>query len=407
MAAFRLGFVLMVCILLFLVNNAFSQFTFKKIQELESFGFEKPLAFYSNPHYNRVEGLFLNFGLKYTPLHIEKFQIYGEAGWGFDNQPHKQFRYIAGIRKDFFDIKRLTVGAEVFRRVESEDDWVISDVENSLAALFIREDFKDYYGTEGVRFFIDHKLGGQHILRFELSRITYDALKKNTNFSIFRFNEAFEENPARNNAIIAEGDEISFKFMVALDWRDNPIFPLQGWYIEGIYEHTEEDFDTEGVFLTIKRYQQMFGNQRFVIRTMLGSRQGSLFEQHIMELGGIGSLRGFDDKEFSGNRFFMLNFNYLFGGDILQKLPLKDAPLFKIFWPTLSMGIFLDTGWAWFTNPSDRLFEGFDQLQFDNLKTDIGLSILVLDGMFRLDIAKRTERSTDDFRITFRLFEKF
>ncbi|MFQ5708387.1 MAG: hypothetical protein ACE5HO_13100, partial [bacterium] len=363
----------------------------------------------SKPHYNRVEGLFLNFGLRYRPLAIPRFQIYGDAGWGFENQTDKKFRFNVGTRKDFFEFNRLSIGAEVFKRLDSADNWLIGDVENSLAAFFLREDFKDYYGTEGFKFFVEQQFAGAHIFRLEVGRRTIDALRKNTNWSVFGGDRDFDNNPTRAPFQIGEGDETNIRVITAFDWRDNPLFPLTGWYFEGIYEHTSEDFDTDGLFLTLKRFQPSFGNQRIVFRTILGTRHGSLADQYITTIGGIGGLRGFDDKELSlaGNRVFMFNANYLFGGDVLQRIPLTGIPYFGGFWSVLSLGIFVDTGWADVTDPGDGLFDGFGDLTFDNLKTDVGLSIMVLEGIFRMDVAKRTDRSNDDFRFTFRLLEKF
>lgn len=389
----------------------YAQFAYQKIEDYTEFEFEKPVDFYTNPRYNRVEGVFLNFGLKLRPQSVSRLRIFGDAGWGFKNQSDKQFRYTVGIRKDFFELKRLSFGVEAFKKVESEDDWVISDIENSLAAFFLGEDFKDYYGTQGFKLYMDHRFLANHTLRFEVGRRTIDALKRNTKWSVLGDSESFEENPAKKDFAILEGDEVGVTLIAAFDWRDNPIFPLSGWFLEGIYERTFGDFDiddqdTDGLFLNIKRFQQMFGNQRLLIRGMIGTRRGSLAEQYVMNLGGIGSLRGFDDREFTGNRMVMLNANYLFGGDLLQKIPLERIPVIGGFWTALSLGIFLDTGWAWVTNPDNGLFDGFRQLTVDRLKTNIGLSFLVLDGLLRLDIAKRTERSKDDIRITFRLLEK-
>ncbi|NIR46922.1 hypothetical protein GWO43_00370 [candidate division KSB1 bacterium] len=399
------------------VFPAEAQFAFEKLEEYSGFEWEDPVQFFWNPRYNRVEGLFLNQGVKFYPEAIQNFELYGWLGGGFWNDSNKQFRYTAGFRKDFFDIERLSIGAEVFKKVESEDDWIVGEVENSLAAFFFREDYKDYYGTQGFKFFAEHLFKGIHTLRFEVGRRTFDAFERNIDWSVFGGD--FDTNPKRADSFIAEGDEIGLKFITAFDWRDNPIFPLTGWYAEAIFEKTFEDFDTDGLFVTVKRFQQTFGNQRFFVRTMLGTRRGdigtsmigtpvdSLADQYSIDLGGIGSLRGFDDKEFSGNRMFMLNFNYFFGGDILQKIPLDEVPGFSFFWPTLSLGVFLDTGWAWITDPDDGLLDGFGELTFDNLETDIGLSFLVLEGVFRIDIAKRTDRSEDDFRVTFRLLENF
>ncbi|MCG8608557.1 BamA/TamA family outer membrane protein [bacterium] len=392
--------------------HVLAQFSYPQISDDLGFEFVRPVEFYWTPRYNRVEGLFLNFGAKHRPQALSSLQLYGDAGAGFWNESHKQFRFTGGVRKDFFDIKRLSIGAEIFRKLESKDEWIIGDTENSLASLFFGDDFKDYYGAHGIEVYVDHRFQGLHTLRFEAGRRTYDALRRNISWSVF--DSDFNSNPIRSDRFIAEGDEIRLRFIGAFDWRDNPIFPLSGWYVEGIYERTLEDFDTDGLFFSVKRYQPTFGNQRLLIRGMLGTRRGdiatgtsdTLASQYSIDIGGVGSLRGFEDKEFSGNRMFMLNANYLFGGDLAQKVPLQNVPFFGSLWSALSFGLFLDTGWAWTVDPSSGMTSGFDELNFDNLQTNVGLSILLLEGVLRMDIAKRTDRSQNDFRVTFRLLEK-
>ena len=397
-------------------QSANAQFFFDKVEEVGDFDFEKPIGFYTNPRFNRVEGLFANVGVKIRPESVSGLQFYGDVGPGFWNDSGKRFRYTAGVRKDFFDFKRLTLGAEYFRTLASNDDWVVSEVENSLASVFLRNDHKDYFGKQGLRLYIDHKFLEVHTLRFEVARQTYDALERNIDWSIFKGD--FSENPKRLDSFVAEGDETNLRVIAALDWRDNPIFPLTGWYLEGIYERTMGDFDTDGFFLTFKRFQQTFSNHRLFIRGMVGARRGDigiksgrvaiqdiLFEQYSIDLGGIGSLRGFDGKEFTGNRMVMLNANYLFGGDILQKVPLQGIPFFGAIWTALSLGVFVDTGWAWTTDDLDAgLFSGFGDL---DLQTNVGVSLLALEGVLRLDLAKRTDRSDDDYRFTFRLLKTF
>jgi len=391
--------------ILFITNTANAQFSFKPLKNLDEYQFKNPLNYYVNGRYNRVEGPFLNLGLNYLPPTIDALKFYGSAGWGFKNQTDKHFRYSLGVRKDLLDDNRLRIGLEAFKRVESQDDWFIDDSENSFMSLFFREDYKDYYGVDGFKFYIEHQFEQQlfntHTIRFELSRRTFDALRKNTNWSVFGGDRNFAQNPTVTGDIIVAGDEISAKLIGELDWRDHPVITTTGWYLSAIYEQTFEDFETNGLFVTAKRYQPTFGNQRLVLSAYAGSRHGSLAAQHLMHLGGVGSLRGYDDMEFSGNRMTMFNANYLFNGDLLTKVPLADVPYFGALWSKLSLGVFLDTGLAWKTDPDDNIFQSFDR--FDNFKTDVGLSLLFFEGLFRMDIANRLDRSNDDFRITFRL----
>lgn len=391
---------------LLLTSGLQAQFSFDQVEKSSPFGVEDRFEISSTPRYNRVEGLFLNLEAIYRPRVISDLHITGSAGWGFANDADKQFRGSFGVRKDFFTFERLSVGARVFRDLASEDDWQVGDVENSLAAFFFRDDYKDYYGRHGFKVFVEHVYQGLHTLRLEIGRHTYDALGRNTNWSVFGGDEDFPQNPTRPEVAIVEGDEIAVRLIAAFDWRDNPLFPMNGWSLEGIYEHTEEDFATDGLFITLRRYMQTFGNQRLVVRGRVGTRHGSAAAQHSMSLGGPGSLRGFANKEFIGNRLVLLNADYLFGGDVFRKLPLRKIPKLGGLLSSLSLGAFVDTGWAWSTDPGDGLFSGFDALQFNDLQTDVGLSMLLLDGVFRLNVAKRLDRAEDDFQITIRLLER-
>jgi outer membrane protein assembly factor BamA len=399
--------ILCICVLtvtFFPINTSLAQFAYDRIENETDFGY-KPWQFYWTPRYNRVEGVFLNAGARFRPEKFERVRLYADGGWGFWNEGGKQFRFNAGIRRDFLEFRRVSLGVDVFRKLGSADNWLVNDVENSLSAILFRDDFRDYYGVHGFRLYADHYFLEQHTLRFEVVRQTYDQLKRNIDWSVF--DGSFDENPVITPPGIVGGNELAFRLIGAFDWRDNPIFPLNGWFLEFIYEHTEEDFKTDGLFLSAHRFLQTVGNQRLILRGLLGSRHGSTAEQYLIDFGGVGTLRGFDDREFSGNRVFMLSANYMFGGDIMQKVPVQRVPVIGSFWTMLSLGVFVDTGWSTLTDISDGIFEGFGDFSPDNFKTDIGLSLYVLEGVFRMDLAKRTDRSNDDWRLTFRLLQTF
>lgn len=400
------GCVLLLAFFLFFshVPTTHAQFHFKAIDDDAGFEFQKPIEFYTNPRFNRVEGPFAHGGLSFRPEMLRGFSTYIEAGWGFSNETDKQFRFGVGVREDFGDFERLSIGADVFRSVRSKDNWLVGDVENSVFAFLFGEDYQDYYGVHGGRIYADKKFAGNHNIRLELERRTYDNLKRNIDWSLF--GGGFQENPtiAILDSNLTEGDELGIRLIAALDWRDNPVFPINGWFFQGIYEHTADDFGTDGLFLMIKRFQQSWGNQRLLLRGLIGTRSGSLAPQNMMDLGGVGTLRGYDDKEFTGNRLLMLNANYLFSGDILQKIPLQNTPFFGSLWTALSLGLFFDTGWVGLADPDANFFGSFNAISF---KSDVGLSLLMLDGVFRIDFARRLNSSPrkDDFRITFRLLE--
>jgi len=372
-----------------------AQFQFEKIQDTEILSHYR---FFPAVRYDRVEGWFLGTGVDVWSPRVPGVTLRAEGGYGFSN---KAGRYLLGLRKDLGETNKSRFGLKIFRQTASQDNWTISDMENSLAALLFREDFKDYFEKRGVTGFFRQDFAGRHAAGFELSSYQYTSMRKKTNWSLFGGDKRFRPNPG-----VAPGREVGLKLLLQLDWRDSPVFPLNGWYIEGIYETTGGplfggDFTTDGLFLTIKRYQSTFGSQRLIARGMLGTRKGSLYKQHIINLGGIGTLRGFRDKDFIGNRMVMLNVNYLEGGDLLRRIPLHFIP----FWDVLSLGLFGEAGWAWTVDRDRALFNGFNR--WAELKSDVGISLVLSEGILRVDWARRLDRSRDPWRVTVRLLEKY
>jgi outer membrane protein assembly factor BamA len=197
--------------------------------------------------------------------------------------------------------------------------------------------------------------------------------------------------------------------IAAFDWRDNPVFPNVGWQAEGYFERTGNDFETNGLFLTFKRYQPTLSDQKLLAKVMFGSRSGSFAYQHLMTLGGLSSLRGYREKEFVGNRLLFANVTYVIGqsafGGLLRSLPLNYLP----FWETVSIGLFADAGYAWIADPLNQdagLFD-FGEFELNDLRSDAGISLLMTDGLLRVDFARRTDRGRDSWRVLFRILDKF
>jgi len=275
---------------------------------------------------------------------------------------------------------------------------VVGQIENSLAGIFLHEDFRDYFGKKGWRVFADKKVGSQHLLRLEYSQFTYRSMRTNSNFagSLFGKNKKYRPNPA-----VPEGEENAVKISFLFDKRDNPYFPLSGWFMQGSFETTGGDFNTNGLFVDATVFQPTVSTHRIVLRTFFGLRQGSIQPQHLMTIGGVGSLRAYRDRIRSGQNFFLASLNYEFGGSLLQNTFLRKLPLLD----TASFALFADVGDAWsHAAPKNALF---DELSQADLLTDVGLSFLLMDGFFRIDVAKALAQESKDWRITFRLFNKY
>jgi len=400
-------------------HSAAAQFKIERAPT--DFGYDIPQKFtlYTNTHFNRVEALYLNLGVKFQPRpeaakgFAAGLSLYGDAGYGFKNEKKRRVRWAFGLQKNFKVPSRLTFGAEYFNRVETNDRWIVSDFENSLAGIFHHEDFMDFYSRKGGRGFLDYQLAEVHTLRLEAGSQRCEKLRRNSNWSLFGGDKIYPLNPRPLQSTgfdVVDGDELSIKLTGAFDWRDNPIFPNLGWQLETYFERTGNDFETNGLFLMAKRYQPTLNDQKLVAKFMFGSRSGSFAYQHLLTLGGLSSLRGYREKEFAGNRLLFANVNYAIGqrafGGVLQKFPLLNK---LPFWEMISLGVFAETGYAWIADPrgADAGLFDFGNFSLNDLRSDAGFSLLVTEGLLRVDFAKRTDRGHDDWRVTFRILDKF
>ncbi len=391
------------CVMIFgLIAPAFAQFKVERIGNEQFFQRGRKLTFYSNTHFNRVEALQLNFGARYTPSLSGGFSMYGDLGYGFKNEKNRRWRWNTGLQNRFPN--QLNVGVNYFNRVESNDDWLVNGFENSLAGIFLHEDFMDYFEKRGVRAFGDYRFSQAHTLRFEAGGHRYDPLARNTNWSLFGRKKDYAANTRTPYPVVA-GEELAFRLTAVGDWRDNPIFPISGWYGDAQIEVTRQDFETAAFFLTLKRYQPTIGDQKFQIKLLAGARTGSFAYQHLLPMGGVGNLRGYNEKEFIGNRALYATANYIVGQQWLRHLPLNYIPI----WDAISLGIFAETGYAWIADPTNAkagLFD-FGDFELNDLRSDVGFSIFFAENLLRVDFARRTDRGDDNWRILFRILDKF
>ena len=82
--------------------------------------------------------------------------FFGFGGYGFKS---KRWQYEAGAELYFGQEFRFILGGEAHDRTASQDEWIIPELENSLAASLINEDFRDYYRHDGFSFFATQYFG--------------------------------------------------------------------------------------------------------------------------------------------------------------------------------------------------------------------------------------------------------
>lgn len=347
--------------------------------------------------YNRVDGLFLGPRVprSYRSGRFLNFGLYGFGGYAFASKEW-QYQFGGEFYLNFLD--RTTFGLEAHDFTATEDEWIIPEDENSLAAFFIREDFRDFYRREGFSAYGSQKFG-----RFKLTGAYHDddilSLKKETNWSLFGGDKRF-----RNNPSIDEGRLVSTAASLELDTRNHPRRPRQGWFINVQSEFSRPDYDSDFDFdrfiVDIRRYQPLDWGQNLDLRLRLGSARGILPVHYLFDLGGISTLRGYDFKSFTGDRMVLGNIEYRIHAGRGRAQDIWFLEPFNLI-------LFVDSGLAWLGNDVSAANKFFDYLTLNRLKTNVGVAITDNDGRVRLNFAKRTDVGGQGFTITFRLNRDF
>ena len=132
------------------------------------------------------------------------------------------------------------------------------------------------------------------------------------------------------------------------------------------------------------------------LRVRFGTSRGFIPSQFLFDIGGISTLPGRDFKEFTGNRMILFNSEYRNHADAL----FGNVLFFDLF----DVIVFANTGYAWFEDDNGSAIN-FDNIEFDDLKTDIGFGLAMRNSNIRLDVAKGL--GGGGFNVAFRINRHF
>lgn len=340
--------------------------------------------------YNRVEGLFTGYQIKLSPTKWKGLGLSAQSGYGIQSEA---FRWSLGAE---WKQKKYGIKLAVFDKTATNDSASIRTAENSLFAFLYKGDYQDYFRAKhGFSFHSTYALKPRTELWSGITYYTYENMPIATQWSLFRQNAIFRPNP-----LITPGKTGIFEIGVRYDTRRKVPRFLNSWYLFATLERGFREFAYNGFKLGLTRHQKtIWGNQAFIVQARLASRDHNA-EQFLFDLGGIGDLRGYEIKEFTGNRMIFASFDYLFRGDIFNRIPIPAAHLFHII-------LFADTGWTQTAPRSQSILSGFQDANINDFKTDIGIALGITERLFRLNLARRLDRSHDYLQVSARFFREF
>lgn len=358
--------------------------------------------------YNRVEGLYGGYSLPRTYYEGTGLANYGELGYSLTNE---DWRYQLGAELFSFytpsqnwGTNLAAMGAEFHDLTDNQDGWLLPQDENSMDAVLFKRDFYDYYRRQGWSLYSAHNFGGVLHLKGQLAQDEFTSLDNQVDWIVW--GNRFAAHDFRANPAIDEGTVNSLRTDVQLDTRDHRQRPRRGWFINSLFERAggflEGDYEFKRYLMDARRYQPLDRGTRLDLRVRLGSAKGFLPRQYLYDIGGFASLRGYNFKEFSGDRMVLVNAEYWIDGN----------SHWRHYWPAddFDMGVFFDAGSAWFAEDRSDPFAGLDDL-VDKAKTgrDIKTSAGFAIGMedLRLYLAKPLDADGRDWAFSMRISQTF
>jgi hypothetical protein len=340
--------------------------------------------------YNRVEGLFLGLSSPET-YHWQgrHMALFGTGGYGF--AAHR-WRYSGGVAQQFgAGTSMLEFGVEGHSLTDTRDQWIIDEGENTLAALFLRDDYRDYYTRKGFSIWTGNYWRWRNSdLQFRVAYLNdrYESLTQSADWAIFGGDKRFRLNPAvdegRMRSILT-----AFEFHQSREKR----YFFRGWSASASAEFSPKglkgDFDFNRYILDLRSYLSLGDYDNINVRLRAASATGDIPVQKGFDLGGIGTLPAFGFKEFVGNRLLLGNVEYIVNGKIID-----DAGLFPawLLW-NVNLIFFADAGYVTTADKEQSFVDGFDGLNSNTIRWDWGVGIGSRDGKMRLAFVWRTDVS--------------
>jgi len=286
---------------------------------------------------------------------------------------------------------RLALGASIVRRSDHSELQQVDDLENTLALLLGRQDYRDYFEREGYGVYLSWRVPDFSTVSVHWRSDDYRSLAKQPQVYSF-FNQG---GPLRENPAIEDGTMravlLRFERVTESSYRTRA-----GFYHWIEFEHAGGslggDFDFTRALADVRSVLRLSPATTLSTRGVFGTTAtGSLPLQSQFTAGGVDGLRAHAFSQYRGDQMAMAQAEY-------------DVGLWQMRSPGVPGGLhaiaFLDMGLAWF-NP-DHLWDVGNQ----HFAADGGFGFATAEDGLRVYFAKNLQTS-GSFVTSFRLQRPF
>lgn len=338
--------------------------------------------------YNRVD--LLRYGIGYQAQAPES--MFPRVG--------ARLEYATGRRRVLYGVQieqplappaRLVFGTSMVRRTDHSDLQQVDDLENSLALLFARQDYRDYFEREGAGVYLAWRVPDFSTVSLHVRSDEYRSLARARHVTSW-----FEKDrPLRENPGIDEGTTrrtlLRFERLAHQTKRTRAgfyhwaEFERAGGQLGGDFEYTRALADLRSVL-------RLSPATTLSLRGVAGATlDGTLPRQMEFTVGGVDGLRGHAFGAFRGDEMVLLQAEYTLGLWALDTQGIGAG---------LHVLAFLDAGSAW--NGGNRWDVGRQKLGVDG-----GFGLATGEDDLRVTFAKDLQQPDADFVVQVRLQRPF
>jgi hypothetical protein len=339
--------------------------------------------------YNRVDRLRLGMQGQFQSERMMLPRLGARLEYPFDREV---WLYGVQLEQPVVPPGRLALGFSMERRTDHHELQQVKNVENSLALLFGRNDYRDYFEREGFGVYLSWRVPDFSTVSAHLRNDDYTtlALIPGTRSWFHR------DRPLRDNPAIDEGESHTWSLRLERLAHDTDL-TRAGMYhwidLERSGHELSGDFDYTRLIADLRSVIRLSPSQTLALRGVMGwNMDGVLPAQKRFPLGGPDGLRGHAIAQFHGDQLVLGQAEYTLGLWPLRST-LFDAGLHAI--------AFLDFGQAW-DNP-----DGTWDVSHQRLDTDLGFGFSTSEDNLRVYFAKNLADPGSDFLVSMRLQRPF
>jgi hypothetical protein len=327
--------------------------------------------------FNRVDGTSLWLKPRYRGVDDWTPEINAQFGYGWESE---RFTTEIDFAQPVVRGRLAFIGLHLLDGTAFDNQSEVGLGENTMAALFFKHDFNDYYDVRGVEPYLRVHLPGRTTVRVAYASEDYRSLTAQTQWSVFTAGrDRFRPNPQLfllddPTGRGGEGRLNAMRLDLVSDTRRARHVGTVGLYARSFLEVGAGDFDYTRLIGDGRAYVRLGRPVHLAVRVKGGGRVGgdAIPSQKLFYLGGLGTVRGHAYRSLYGDRHVLANIEYTFLFDRLNH----------------GAVLFYDAGTAWNSDHS-RLADS-DMLQA------VGIGFKSSNDDFQINFAKPIGAASED-----------